>query len=118
MWKEVYNVSYLKNVRKDLRNNSTAHERKLWEFLKWSKFYSLKFRRQYSVNRYVIDFYCHSKKVGIELDGKHHLQEDILEYDKIRTEFLESSGIRIIRIENSELDNMKEVLNKLYNFIF
>ncbi|WP_143525188.1 endonuclease domain-containing protein, partial [Labilibacter marinus] len=55
--------------RKQLRNNSTPAECELWNYLKGKKVCRLKFRRQYSVGKYVLDFYCPELKLAIELDG-------------------------------------------------
>ena len=118
MWNIIFNISRLKNTRKELRNNATKTEKILWEKLKWSQFHWLKFRRQHSVGRYVLDFYCNSKKIWIELDWIHHLQEDILEYDKIRTEIIEKYWIRIIRIPDKRIHyDMNNVLIELEQFI-
>ena len=74
----------------------------------------LKFRRQHSVWRYILDFYCPSLKIGIELDWNHHLEKDIVEYDKIRTEYLESDWIVIYRFSNYNIENdLDKILEKL-----
>lgn len=79
----------------------------------------LKFRRQHSVGRYIIDFYCVSRKIWIELDGKHHNNSNVMEYDSIRNNYLESAWIKICRFRNSEVEeNLEWVLNKLKQFIF
>ncbi len=66
---ELNNKKYLKSTRKDLRNNPTSAEKILWEHLKGSNFYGYKFRRQHSIGRYILDFYCPELKISIELDG-------------------------------------------------
>ncbi len=68
----IHNIKYLEVLRKDLRNNLTPAEATLWKYLQHSKLDSRKFRRQHSVNNYIIDFYCPSEKLGIELDGNIH----------------------------------------------
>ena len=119
MWNIVYNTRSLREIRKKLRNNATDCEKILWEKLKWSKFHNLKFRRQHSVGNYVLDFYCPLKKIWIELDGIQHLQDDNLEYDRIRTEYLNSADIDILRIMNSEIyEDIETVLEKIEKFIF
>ena len=108
------NIWRLKDTRKKLRNNCTKSEELFWNELKWKKILWLKFRRQHSVWRYILDFYCPKLKIWIELDWNHHLQNEFLEYDKIRTEYLESDKITIFRFLNSEIENNIEwVLNKL-----
>jgi len=66
------NINYLKDTRKYLRNNLTEAESLLWEVLKGKKLAGRKFRRQHSIGYYIVDFYCPSEKLIIELDGQHH----------------------------------------------
>ena len=64
----------------ELRKNMTKEERKLWyEYL--SK-YPYRFRRQVTCGSYILDFYCASAKLAVELDGSQHYEENGLEYDK------------------------------------
>jgi very-short-patch-repair endonuclease len=88
----------LKNRRKKLRNNSTPAECELWKYLKARKVCGLKFRRQHSIDNYILDFYCPKLKLGIELDGEYHAYNE--EYDRQRDSNLERQGIRVIRYEN------------------
>ncbi|MDD2871934.1 MAG: DUF559 domain-containing protein, partial [Candidatus Gracilibacteria bacterium] len=69
----------LKVTRKELRNNCTESEKYLWNYLKGSKFHGLKFRRQHSIDRYIVDFYCTKYKIAIEIDGNVHIERQ--EYD-------------------------------------
>ncbi len=116
MWNNVYNVKRLTVTRKILRNEPTKYEKILWEKLKWKNFEWLKFRRQHSIWRYIIDFYCNSLKLWIEVDWWIHLEEKNIEYDKIREEFLTSWWIKIIRFTNQQLENdidsVLEILKK------
>jgi very-short-patch-repair endonuclease len=106
-----------KGIRRKLRKNQTEFETLLWGQLRGKRFYELKFYRQYSVGRYVLDFYCPSKRIAIEVDGSQHLENK--EYDDERTEFLESLGIQVLRIWNNEVsNNMAGVLEKLYKIAF
>ncbi|MCP4524063.1 MAG: endonuclease domain-containing protein [Candidatus Gracilibacteria bacterium] len=110
------NKGYLKNTRKELRNNSTKAEKYLWEYLKGSQLGGFKFRRQHSIGRYILDFYCPKLKVSIELDGEIHNQRE--EYDNIRTKYIEACGIHEIRFSNQEvLDNIETILQKLKIYI-
>ncbi|MCL2100069.1 MAG: endonuclease domain-containing protein, partial [Oscillospiraceae bacterium] len=56
------------------------------------------------VGQYILDFYCPKAKLAVELDGLQHYKSDAVEYDKIRTEFLNKWGIRVIRFANSEVE--------------
>ncbi len=72
----------------------------------------LKFRRQHSVWRYILDFYCPKYKLAIELDWEIHTNRE--EYDKIRTEFLNSCFIKVLRFENQEvLSDIKNCLEQI-----
>ena len=64
-----YNKLTEKNKRKELRKNSTSSERKLWQYLKNKQIKECKFRRQYSIDNYILDFYCHKAMLAIEIDG-------------------------------------------------
>lgn len=94
------NILSLKDKRRSLRNNSTFFEATLWNMLKAKQVNGLKFRRQHSIGRYILDFYCPSIKLGIELDGNEHYTPAGLENDENRTAFLNDNGISIMRFEN------------------
>src|SRR2546428_6308581 len=96
----IHNNVELKNRRKQLRNNLTPVEAYLWRYLQSSKLDGRKFRRQHSVNKYVLDFYCPSEKLAVELDGYMHFYEETIEYDKERSEYLNKLNIKVIRFEN------------------
>ena len=100
--KTVNNIKSLLYRRKDLRNKSTPEEILLWLQLKQSKL-GAKFRRQHSIGGYIVDFYCPTKKLVIEIDGPSHLTKENKEYDKIRTEFLKGLDIKVIRFTNLEI---------------
>lgn len=98
---------------RDLRNQATPAERKLWQFLSGKKFNNLKFRRQHVIGPFIVDFYCSEKKIIIEVDGGTHIDNHI--YDKEREKYLESKGYRILRFLNTEvLSGTAEVLEKIH----
>ena len=87
---------------KELRNNMTREEKHLWyDFL---KDYTVKFRRQKIIGKYIVDFYCDKAKLVIELDGSQHFEDKGIKYDKERTDFLKQYGLEVIRIPNNEVD--------------
>jgi very-short-patch-repair endonuclease len=90
----------IKDFRKKLRNNATSAEAALWNLLKNKKLNGLKFRRQHSLGNYIVDFYCSSIKLIIELDGNPHGSYSQIEKDKTRDEFLINMGYKILRFEN------------------
>ena len=98
-----FNKTSEKEKRRQLRKDQTFCEKILWIYLRDRKTLGYKFRRQYSVDHYVIDFYCPELKLAIELDGNVHEIPEQKEYDKYRQEYLERFGITFCRITNDEL---------------
>lgn len=73
-----------------------------------------KFRRQHSVGAYILDFYCPSEKLSIELDGDSHFTDDAIEYDRERTAYLNALNIRVLRFLNSDVyDNLDVVCERI-----
>jgi len=97
-----------KHLSIELRKNSTKAEKLLWQELKARKFFNTKFLRQHplfyditgSESFFIADFYCHEKKLIIELDGRYHDYQ--IAKDENRSEILSSLGIRVIRFTNEE----------------
>lgn len=111
---QLHNIDKLRDRRKELRSNLTPAEAFLWKYLKNSQLEGRKFRRQHSFGKFVIDFYCSTEKLGVELDGMYHFTEEQIKYDTDRTEYMNSLGIRIIRFENGEVfEKTDEVLIKI-----
>lgn len=100
---KVHNIRAMKDTRKKLRNSLTPAEAKLWSLLKDSQLEGRKFRRQHSAGPYVLDFFCPSEKLCIELDGAGHFTDSGYEYDRARTEYLQALGISVIRFENKDM---------------
>ncbi len=88
-------------VARKLRQTSTVPEVKLWQYLRSRRLLGLKFRRQYPVGPYVVDFICLSHKLVIELDGGQH--SDNKDYDDNRTKYLEHFGFRVLRFWNTDV---------------
>ena len=80
----------------------TPHERKLW-YLFLQK-HPTKIYKQRIIGSYVVDFYCASAKLVIELDGSQHYEEQEMAYDAKRTSFLESYGLKVLRFSNTDID--------------
>ncbi len=102
---ELYNRNSEKEKRQFLRNNMTAAEQKLWLQLKGKQLENCKFRRQYSVAQFIIDFYSPEIKLAIEVDGDSHFQEGAQEYDRERQQFIESAKINFLRFTNNDIYN-------------
>lgn len=104
----------LTTIARILRKKQTPQEGKLWAFLRRKNFKHLKFRRQYIINNYVVDFCCPEKKLIIELDGSGHTKAKQMQKDNIRDLFLKKQGFRVLRIWNNELDeNIDGVFEKI-----
>lgn len=96
-----------------LRAHMTEPEKALWEFLR-IKPEGYKFRRQHPFGNYVLDFYCHKKRLSIEIDGENHNTTEQIKKDNHRTQFLIEQGIKEIRFKNSEvITNLQTVKNQI-----
>ncbi len=114
--KFLYNDPGLKDRRRVLRQSMTPTEHLLWSKLRGKAFLGLKFHRQYSVERFILDFYCPKLRVGIELDGFRHFTEEGQLCDEEREAILSAHRIRTIRFANRELYQMEDVLKRLKIF--
>ena len=88
-------------VVKKLRENATDAERKVWHHLRRKQVAGLRFRRQYRLGPYIVDFVCLPARLIIEVDGGQHA--DRAERDAIRTAWLETQGFRVVRFWNNEV---------------
>ena len=94
--------SKMKETARSLRKNMTRQEKHLWyDFL---RDYPVKWYRQRSVDRFIVDFFCFKARLVIELDGSQHYTEDGMEYDSIRTDILEKYNLEVLRFTNLEVD--------------
>ena len=99
---EKYNRK-LKNNAKALRKNMTKEEKHLWyDFL---KDYPIKFTRQKPIGNYIVDFYCFRAKLVVELDGSQHYIDTGMTYDSARNNYMEQTGLKVIRISNLDIWN-------------
>ena len=85
-----------------MRNNATLFEINLWSRLKQSQLGS-KFTRQHSIDCFILDFYCPTKRLAIELDGNQHRQRENYKYDAERTSVLNQRNIKVLRFWNHEI---------------
>ena len=101
-------------LARNLRKNSTIQERRLWNLLKNRQFHNLKFKRQQPIGDYIVDFICKEAKIIIEIDGGQHNEPENIEYDKTRTEYLNTLGYKVIRFWNNEIyENIEGVILRL-----
>jgi very-short-patch-repair endonuclease len=100
---------------RELRKNSTDAEQLMWSILRNRRFCNLNFRRQYPVDPYVLDFYCHEMNLAIELDGGQHNTDTARRYDECRSNHLTSRGITVLRFWNHDvLEDIDAVLEAIH----
>ena len=116
----VNNKALAVKLARQLRKDATKAESILWQILRNRKLEGFKFNRQFPIHFelngeykfFIVDFYCHEKKLVIEVDGGYH--EFQKEYDEIRTEIIESKRLKVIRFRNEEVENeIKKVIDKI-----
>lgn len=111
---EIFNQTHYKQRRRDLRKKMPQAEILVWWKLRNKQLQGSRFRRQYSIAQFIVDFYCPTAKLAIEIDGETHISEDQENYDKKRQKFIESQGIKVIRFTNSDVyENLEGVIEKI-----
>jgi cyclase len=102
----------------ELKHPMTDAERLLWDKIRNRKLHGLKFRRQHPLHYYIADFYCHEKRLVIEVDGGIHLDEEVTKHDENRTAELDRLGITVIRFTNDRIFNqLEQVLEEIVLFV-
>jgi len=102
----------IKAKAQELRKNMTPAEIILWEYLRKKRVNNMHFRRQHPYGIYIIDFFCSKANLAIEVDGEIHKFKN--EYDAERTQYLEESGIKVIRFSNFDVEkNIEKVIERI-----
>lgn len=115
--RKVHDIKEIRRIRKILRVSATPQEIILWSRLRRQEA-GCKFRRQHSIGKYVVDFYCAKQKLIIEIDGWQHKQEKDERYDKERTKFFERLGFKVLRFCNNDInDNLPGVVLKIEEYL-
>jgi very-short-patch-repair endonuclease len=115
---KIFNKSAVKSKRRSLRKEMPPAEVALWQVLRNKQVSGCKFRRQYSVDKYILDFYCPSAKLAIEVDGDSHFSETSIASDAIRQKAIEHLGIRFLRFTNGDIyENIDEVVSKISEYL-
>jgi very-short-patch-repair endonuclease len=110
----LHNLPRLADRRRELRKHLTPAEALLWKQLQRSQMAGRKFRRQHSVGPYVLDFFCASARLAVELDGAAHDHEAAYASDERRERFLKQAGIKVMRFENRDvIANLEGVLAEI-----
>ena len=106
--------SDIQNLARNSRKNQTHAEQILWSKLRSRGLSGFKFRRQHPIDHYILDFYCSEAHLAIELDGGQHAENENIERDNKRTEYLNQKGIRVVRFWNDDvLKHLNEVLTEI-----
>ncbi|PIQ74555.1 MAG: DNA (cytosine-5-)-methyltransferase [Candidatus Portnoybacteria bacterium CG_4_8_14_3_um_filter_44_10] len=114
--RKIHNLENRKTIRRKLRNSSTPHEVILWSRIRRGRL-GYKLRRQHSIGKYIVDFYCPKKKLIIEVDGSQHIEQQ-REYDKQRDEYLKNLGFTMLRFWDNDIDNnLDGVLMKISEYL-
>jgi len=112
-----YMLSYRENLKKPsrkLRHKMTNTERYLWSKLKMKQLNGYQFYRQKPIGNYIVDFYCPSAKMVIEIDGSQHFYDDGLEHDKERDAYFNNLGLKALRFTSVDvLKNLEGVIDKI-----
>ncbi len=109
-----FNITPLKKRRRYLRNHLPKAEVLLWMHLSNKQTLGYKFRRQYSVDNFIIDFYCLELRLAIEVDGGSHFTRLARVHDRVRQRHIESFGIRFLRVMNEDVyGNLDAVLDEI-----
>ena len=110
--KDKSKLAYAKTLRKGM----TPQERHLWyDFL---RYYPIKIYKQRIIGTYIVDFYCSSAKLVIEVDGSQHFDTPGQQYDQERTAYLESLGLFVVRYSNADINaRFREVCESIDHLI-
>jgi very-short-patch-repair endonuclease len=112
---KIFNKKSEKDKRRYLRNNQTFSEKLVWMYLRKNQIYNERFLRQFSIDKFVVDFYCPKLHLAIEIDGDSHFANiEAINYDKEREKFLRSLDLKIIRFTNIEVNqNLDKVISAI-----
>ncbi|WP_422349667.1 endonuclease domain-containing protein [Flagellimonas sp.] len=108
----------LKELARQLRNNSTKAEIILWQKLKRKQLYGYDFHRQKPIDNYILDFFCHELMLGIEVDGYSHQLVEVFKKDKVKESVMLKLGISVLRFSDEQvLKDMDNVLRAIEDYI-
>lgn len=108
----------MKAYRRNLRKRMTAAEIALWNKINKRQLADARFLRQYSIGRFIVDFYCPKLKLAIEVDGEIHNDPEQQFYDEKRTYLLKREGVSVLRFKNDDVfDCQQQVLEQILNQI-
>lgn len=113
---QIKSLSSFKETRRKLRKSMTPAENMIWARIRNNQL-GYRFLRQYSIGYYIVDFYCPRLHLAIEVDGQHHTESEVKDYDRQRDANLNELGIHLMRFQNDEiLKNIDVVVLKISAF--
>lgn len=117
---QIFNKITQKEKQRKLRKKISVAEKIVWTSIRRKQILNERFLRQFSIDYYVLDFYCPRLHLAIEIDGdSHFVNQDVLEYDKERQNYIEKLGIMFLRFTNKEVnqsnDEVIEIITQKVN---
>jgi very-short-patch-repair endonuclease len=114
---QIFNKLSEKEKRRRLRKKTSSSEKIVWTYLRRKQILGERFLRQFSVDFYVLDFYCPRLRLAIEIDGdSHFINQDAIDYDKERQDYIENLGITFLRFTNAQVNQSNDdVINEITN---
>jgi len=114
IWARYTTTDPLTHIKKQLKNYMTQCEIMLWSQLKSMSLLGYKFRRQYSIGKYIVDFCCPQKRLVVEVDGETRLTPRAMQYDQDMTVFINKHGYSVISFMDSEVvSDVESVLSSI-----
>ena len=108
----------LKHLARPLRKNMTDSERVLWSRLRRKQLLGMQFYRQRPIGRFIVDYYAPKKKLVIEVDGSQHMEDEHIEKDKSRDDYLNCIGLKVLRFNSREvLEETDAIVEKIYQVV-
>ncbi|PKA82566.1 very-short-patch-repair endonuclease [Ulvibacter sp. MAR_2010_11] len=115
---KIYYNPKLKELARQLRNNATKSEIRLWYYLKGDKRYGYDFHRQKPIDQYIDDFFCNKLQLAIECDGYSHEIVEVYEKDIVKTRKLNDLGIHVLRFSDFQIMNdIDTILRAIEDYI-
>lgn len=103
-----YAIDAMQDRARRMRKSPTPSEGRLWQALRNRQLGGFKFLRQHPIGPTIVDFYCHEKRLVVEVDGGVHRANEAKEYDRAREAFLEAYGLTIVRCAAEDVENSLE----------
>jgi very-short-patch-repair endonuclease len=112
----IYYNPKLKSTARKLRSNMTDSERLLWSRVRRKQLKGFQFYRQKVIGNFIVDFYCPSAKIIIEVDGSQHYEKEALRKDRVRDERLSKLGFEVLRFSSSDvMRNLDGILLEIWD---